>query len=391
MSEPSYICFSAQDWWYFNHGHSDFQLMLRVAKTRPVLFVNSITLRMPLPGRSSHFTRRLVRKARSMTKRMSHPVPELPRLAVFSPVVLPFYGSERARRINARFVARQVGRASRRLGLRDPIAVVTIPTAVDVLAHLDHGAVIYNRSDRHSAFGEADQSSIAAMEQRLLESADRVLYVSTAMMTEEAPIVGDRAVFLDHGVDADHFALRPDAPRPSDIADLAAPIIGFFGGLDDYLVDLDLIAQLAEAIPEASVLLIGDASHAMEPLEAIANVHWIGPRPYADIPAYGACFDVAIMPWLDNDWIRYANPIKLKEYLALGLPVVSSDFPEVRRYQDHIRVARTREDFIAAVRLTLADGGLTTRGARRAAVADMTWDSRAAALVSISEEVPPKT
>lgn len=385
MTEPSYVCFSAQDWWYFNHAHSDFQLMTRVAETRRVLFVNSITLRMPLPGRSSHFVRRLARKARSMTKRLRHPVPELPRLAVLSPVVLPFYGSERARSINARFVAWQVDRAAKRLGLRDPIAVVTIPTAVDVLAHLDHGAVIYNRSDRHSAFGEADQTSIAAMEQRLLERADRVLYVSTAMMEEEAPIVGDRAVFLDHGVDADHFRLTDEPTRPADIADLPGPIVGYFGGLDDYLVDLDLIADVARALPEVSVLLIGDASHAMEPLEALRNVHWIGPRPYADIPRYGACFDVAIMPWLDNDWIKYANPIKLKEYLALGLPVVSTDFPEVHRYRDYIRVAGDRDQFIHALRLTLTDGGLSTPRARRAAVEDVTWDSRAAGLVAISE------
>lgn len=391
MTPPSYVCFSAQDWWYFNHAHSDFQLMLRVAKTRPVLFVNSITLRMPLPGRSSHLVRRLVRKARSMTKRLSHPKPDLPMFAVFTPFVLPFYGSQRARSVNARFVARQVGRAAKRLAMRAPVCVVTIPTAVDVLAHLDHGAVIYNRSDRHSAFGEADQATIAAMEQRLLRDADRVLYVSSALMADEASVVGDRGVFLDHGVDAEHFTRREHQTRPADIADLTGPIVGFFGGLDDYLVDLELIAQLARSIPEATVLLIGDASHAMGPIESISNVRWLGPRPYADIPTYGSCFDVAIMPWLDNDWIRYANPIKLKEYLALGLPVVSTDFPEVRRYQDHIRIAGTADGFIAAVRQTLADRGLGTAEQRRAAVVATTWDSRAEVLRTISEAVARKT
>jgi glycosyltransferase involved in cell wall biosynthesis len=385
MTPPPYVCFSAQDWWYFHHGHSDFQLMLRLAQTRSVLFVNSITLRMPLPGRSSHFVRRLVRKARSMTKRLSHPVEDLPRFAVFTPLVLPFYGSERARRINARFVARQVARTARRLGITDPICVVTIPTAVDVLAHLDHGPVIYNRSDRHSTFGEADQDSIAAMENRLLADADRVLYVSSALMTAEAGVVGDRAVFLDHGVDLEHFTPRDASRRPADIADLTGPVVGFFGGLDDYLVDLELIARLARSLPEVTVLLIGDASHDMDPIEAIPNVRWIGPRPYADIPAYGSCFDVAIMPWLDNDWIRYANPIKLKEYLALGLPVVSTDFPEVRRYRANVRIAQTADDFIDAVRLTLADGGLGTPDDRRAAVLESTWDSRVELLRTISE------
>jgi glycosyltransferase involved in cell wall biosynthesis len=387
VSTPSYVCFSAQDWWYFNHAHSDFQLMLRIAETRKVLFVNSITLRMPLPGRSSHFVRRLVRKARSMTKRLSHPEPDLPHFAVFTPLVLPLYGSERARRLNARLIAGQVRRVAKRLEIRAPVYVVTIPTAVDVLSHLHHGPLIYNRSDRHSAFGEADRDTIGAMEDRLLQEADRVLYVSSALMAEEASIVGDRGVFLDHGVDAEHFALREQPTHPADIADLSGPIIGFFGGLDDYLVDLELIAKLARAIPEATVLLIGEASHAMDLVETIPNVRWLGARPYADIPSYGACFDVAIMPWLDNDWIRYANPIKLKEYLALGLPVVSTDFPEVHRYREFVRIAPTGDAFISAVRQTLADHGLGTPEQRRQAVADVTWHSRAASLLEISEAV----
>ena len=389
MTPPSYVCVSAQDWWYFNHAHSDFQLMRRVAASRHVLFVNSITLRMPLPGRSTHFVRRLVRKARSMTKRLSRPEPGLPNLAVFTPLVLPLYGSERARRLNARLIAAQIRRVTKRLEMRSPVCVVTIPTAVDVLSHFDHGPVIYNRSDRHSAFGEADHDTISAMEHRLLQEADRVLYVSSALMAEEAAIVGERGVFLDHGVDVEHFARPEPRTRPADIADLSGPIIGFFGGLDDYLVDLELIAQLARAIPEATVLLVGEASHLMDAVTSIPNVRWLGARPYADIPSYGASFDVAIMPWLDNDWIRYANPIKLKEYLALGLPVVSTDFPEVHRYREFVRIAATRDGFITAVRQTLADRGLGTADERRRAVAGVTWDSRAALLQSISEAGSP--
>jgi glycosyltransferase involved in cell wall biosynthesis len=204
-------------------------------------------------------------------------------------------------------------------------------------------------------------------------------------MQDEAAIVGDRGEFLDHGVDVEHF-VRTDS-APADIADVSGPIIGFFGGLDDYLVDLRLIAHVARSIPEATVVLIGDASHAMDEIESIPNVRWLGPRSYADIPAYGSLFDVAIMPWLDNDWIRYANPIKLKEYLALGLPIVSTDFPELRRYRDLVRIADSRDGFVAAVRETLKDGGLGTREERRAAVEDVTWDSRAEILRTISESI----
>jgi glycosyltransferase involved in cell wall biosynthesis len=382
-----WVCFSAQDWWYFSHAHSDFQLMTRVAATRPVLFVNSITVRMPLPGRSARFTRRILRKARSMTKLLRRPVPELPDLGVLSPVVFPFYGSEPLRRINAYLVAAQVRFAARRMGLRQPVCFVTIPTAVDVVARLDHGPVLYNRSDKISAFREANQDAIATLEHRLLRRADRVLYVSHALMHEERVTTDARAVFLDHGVDATHFQRVSRAAFPTDVRDLRGPVIGFFGGFDDYLVDLELIACTARANAHATVLLIGDASGSMRVVEAEPNVRWLGPRPYAEIPAYGSVFDVAIMPWLDNEWIRYANPIKLKEYLALGLPVVSTDFPEVHRFDSFVRIANDTDAFIAAVRQTLDDGGLGTPQTRRAAVVDETWDARVAELLAIADAV----
>ncbi len=106
-------------------------------------------------------------------------------------------------------------------------------------------------------------------------------------------------------------------------------------------------------MPEATLLLIGDATGPIDELLALPNVVWLGFRPYEEIPAYGAIFDVALMPWLRNEWIAYANPIKLKEYLALGLPVVSTDFPEVRFYDDVVAIADDEADFVRLVREAL--------------------------------------
>jgi glycosyltransferase involved in cell wall biosynthesis len=124
----------------------------------------------------------------------------------------------------------------------------------------------------------------------------------------------------------------------------------------------------------------------MERFEALPNAHWLGQRPYEAIPRYGSSFDVAIMPWVDNDWIAYANPIKLKEYLALGLPVVSTHFPEGEWYRDVIDMVDGREAFVKAVREALADGGRSTPAQRRARVAGSTWDAQAALLMSLCED-----
>ncbi|WP_217368146.1 glycosyltransferase [Kitasatospora sp. MMS16-BH015] len=392
-----YVCFAAQDWWYHNRAHSDVQLMLNLARHRPVLFVNSIAMRMPLPGRSSQPLRRIIRKARSMARKVQRPVPGLPGFAVMTPVLLPFYGSARARALNAKLISLQVRWAARSLGMSTDVCVATIPTAADVVGHLRVRTLVYNRSDRHSAFPEADTASVERLERALMRDADHVLYVSSELMAAERELTGERAVFLDHGVDLEHFGAT-DSREPAEPAELAAiphPRIGFFGALDDFVVDFDLLGRVAKEYPDAQLVLIGDTTADLGALTALPNVHHLGFRPYAEIPAYGRGFDVALMPWLDNDWVRHCNPIKLKEYLALGLPVVSTDFPEVRRYAEQISVADTTEGFLAAIGEALAAAaGPDADGAaqrRRAAVAGDSWQDRATDLLTLIEGEPTGT
>ncbi|MET8047227.1 glycosyltransferase [Streptosporangium sp. NPDC005286] len=382
---PGYVCFSAQDWWYHNRAHSDFQLMRSIAAHRKVLVVNSIGMRMPTPGRSTQVLRRVGRKLRSVAMLVRRPLRELPGFYVMSPLPLPFYGSPLARRVNALLVRAQVLAVSRALGLHRPVIMVTIPTAWDVVRPMRRQALVFNRSDRHSSFPESDRPTIEALERGLLERSDHVLYVSTALMDEERRMTGDRAYFLDHGVDTDHFRRRPESEQPADIRAIPGPRVGFFGALDDYLVDFDLLERIAGELPDVSLVLIGDATVPMERLTRHPNVHWLGFRPYETIPGYGSGFDVAIMPWLDNPWIKHSNPIKLKEYLALGLPVVSTDFQELVNYADRVRIAASGDLFLDAVRATLREGGPRPADDLRGSVLGASWSSRAAQLMALAE------
>jgi GT2 family glycosyltransferase/glycosyltransferase involved in cell wall biosynthesis len=382
---PGYVCFSAQDWWYHNRAHSDFQLMRSIAAHRKVLVVNSIGMRMPTPGRSTQVLRRVGRKLRSVAMLVRRPLRELPGFYVMSPLPLPFYGSPLARRVNALLVRAQVLAVSRALGLHRPVIMVTIPTAWDVVRPMRRQALVFNRSDRHSSFPESDRPTIEALERGLLERSDHVLYVSTALMDEERRMTGDRAYFLDHGVDTDHFRRRPESEQPADIRAIPGPRVGFFGALDDYLVDFDLLERIAGELSDVSLVLIGDATVPMERLTRHPNVHWLGFRPYETIPGYGSGFDVAIMPWLDNPWIKHSNPIKLKEYLALGLPVVSTDFQELVNYADRVRIAASGDLFLDAVRATLREGGPRPADDLRRSVLGASWSSRAAQLMALAE------
>ncbi len=379
----SYVCFSAQDFWYHNRAHSDIQLMRNVAATRRVLFVNSIAMRMPIPGRSTKAFRRIWRKAKSMAKLVRRPIPELPDFHVMTPVTIPLYGSAIARRLNSALVRAQVGVVLRALGMKTPAIIVTIPTAWDVVSPMDRRCLIYNRSDLHSSFPEADKQLIEGYEAQLLRHSDFVCYVSRALMQQELPTTQGRAIFLDHGVDLEHFRTVPHEDQPADVRDLARPRIGFFGGLDDYIIDFDLLESIAEGFPGASLVLVGDATCSMDRFKRFPNVHWLGFQPYEKIPGYGSAFDVALMPWLDNNWIHHSNPIKLKEYLALGLPVVTIDFPEAHYYADHLAITRGADDFVAAVRRLLSSP--PDPDSQRAAVLTKSWAHRATLLIDLCE------
>jgi glycosyltransferase involved in cell wall biosynthesis len=202
-------------------------------------------------------------------------------------------------------------------------------------------------------------------------------------MQQEMQSTGKRAVFLDHGVDLEHFRAVPREEQPADVRDLARPRIGFFGGLDDYIIDFGLLERVATEFPDASLVLIGDATCSMERFRRLSNVHWLGFQPYEKIPGYGSAFDVALMPWLDNTWIHHSNPIKLKEYLALGLPVVTIDFPEAHYYADHLAIARGADDFIAQVRRLLSSP--PDPDVQRASVLTKSWTHRAALLTDVCE------
>lgn len=360
--------------------------MRRVAQRRPVLFINSIGMRTPTPGKSTQFMRRILRKAKSVMRFLQQPLEDTPNFHVLTPVILPFYGSETLRAMNAWLVRKQVRLVAKQVGINPDEAVlfVTIPTAVDVVRPLPRRALLANRSDLHSAFGETNQDLIRELENELLENSDVVLYTSHALMKTEEPVSGDRAVFFDHGVDFDRFA-AVDGPPPADLADIPRPIVGFFGGIDDYVVDLDIFKRVAQGLPNCSLVLIGDATCSMEELVSLPNVHWLGFRPYEQIPAYGAAFDVALMPWLRNDWIQHSNPIKLKEYLALGLPVVSTDFPEVHYYSEQISIARDPDEFVRLVGEAIEGRPTGTAESRRARVEAVTWDRQADVLVSLGE------
>lgn len=157
------------------------------------------------------------------------------------------------------------------------------------------------------------------------------------------------AEFIPCGVDYDSFN-RPAGPMPEDLASLPEPRIGYFGSISDRL-DYELITFLADGLPSASIVMVGPIRMDPNRLPRRPNIHYLGLKPHSELPRYAQNFSVALIPFLINDATAKLNPVKTLEYLAAGIPVVSTPIPDVVRFFSHaVQIAKDREEFLQMVR-----------------------------------------
>lgn len=363
----SIICF-AHDW--EGDPTSKTHLMRILARRNRILWVNSVGMRRPTATRRD--LRRLLAKGGRALRR---PRAALPNLLVADPPALPLPGVPAVDRLNAWLLAAWLRRLCRRHDLRRPILWTFLPNVVGLLGRLDPALVVYHCVDEYSEFAGAPRAALREMEQALARRADLVLASSERLAAERRPL-NPRTHFVSHGVDVEHFRAALRLAPPADLAALPRPVVGFVGLLAEW-VDLGLLAAVARRLPHASVALIGRATTDLGPLAGLPNVHRLGPRPYAALPACCAGFDVGVIPFRLNALTTRANPLKLREYLAAGLPVVSTPLPEVARYDGLVRLAEGEDAFVAAVEAALADRSPAATRRRTEAMAAESWERRA--------------
>jgi glycosyltransferase involved in cell wall biosynthesis len=374
MRKMDIICFGGEDWWYKNQAHIDMQLMKRFSKLGITLYVNSIVMQKPKLFEGKKFVKKLIRKMKSIFTGLKNSDAGF---WVYSPFTLPVHHIAWARRLNEMILQFQLWLVARKLGIQNPIMWVACPAACNVAVNMQKDLLVYQRTDCFEEYPNVDPDIIRKYDQKLKACADLTLFVSSSFYKEERSRCKN-AFFLDHGVDYDLFTMAEQNPyKPEDIADVAKPIVGFFGAIDDHTSDIDFVEKVVDLLPQMSFVFVGDASSSIAGLKKRKNVWLLGQKPYEQIPHYGKCFDVAIMPWRQNRWIKACNPIKLKEYLALGKPVVSTPFPELKKYHDVVYQAKTPEEFAGVIEKALAEDNEELIAARRKGIETDTWDSKA--------------
>ena len=175
-----------------------------------------------------------------------------------------------------------------------------------------------------------------------------------------------------------HFArARTPQPDPADQARIPHPRLGFFGVLDERL-DVQLLRAVAHARPDWQLILLGPVVK-VDPatLPRAPNMHYLGTKAYAELPAYLAGWDVAILPFACNEATRFISPTKTPEYLAAGKPVVSTPIRDVVRpygARGLVEIAATPSEFVSGVSASLRGDSERMRKADEL-LAKMSWDS----------------
>jgi glycosyltransferase involved in cell wall biosynthesis len=377
LHDQSIICFGGEDWWY-HHPHSKAHLMRKFARAgNKVIFVNSISMGLPALAHKDLLPR-IKRKLESYSK-LARQTEE--GITVVSPAILPFFGTAAARSVNRRLLRAQIGKLARSRGLTRPILWIAIPTAAEMIGEFDEAAVVYQVSDKYDA-NTMDHSTDPALIRRLheqaIDAADLVFY-SGRKLFNEATRGCERSHLLEQGVDYEHWRNVGDetvAIAP-EVANIPRPRLGYFGAIEPWLVDQELIKRAARERPAWQWVFIGNKSRGLE-IEDLPNTHFLPPVAYAELPAFAAGFDVCVLPWeTEQSFTSYGSAIKVREYLATGKPVVIAPLPEYEPMGDVLRIARTRDEFLRLVEEALNENDPEAGARRQAAVASGTWDARA--------------
>lgn len=354
---------------------SKHHVMHILAEKNVVLWVNYHASRVPTASSSDMLY--MAKKFRQIVGGMKRPRKNRKNLYVLTPLVIPLPRSPLARRLNRLLLTAQIRLALGKVR-NGPTQIWSFtPDIAYALGHFNEEKVVYYCVDDHASFSGYDKAQVLRDEEELCRHAD--LVVTTSMALQEAKAPWNTNTFLvPHGVDYDHFsrAVHEDLPCPADLLDIPRPRLGFFGLIRDW-VDVDMLAQVARKRSDWRFVMIGDADSNVDlgKYRSIPNIHFLGRKRYEELPAYCRHFDVGLIPFKINELTRAVNPIKLREYLAAGLPVISTPMPEVKLYKNLIEIINSSAKFEAAVEKCLTSAE-SDRAARLSAMSRETWPQK---------------
>ena len=310
---------------------------------------------------------------------------------MLSPLVVPLHGNRLVRRVNARLLPALVGRAARRLGLERPILWAYVPQAESLIEELDPSLIVYHCVDDIAAHGLIDTASFRAAEERFAGRADLVLASAPELLRRMRTLSGN-VLAAPNVADTDLFATAlEDGEHDPGMAALGAPRVVFTGAISAVKLDIPLLVELARLRPQYSIALVGpvgagDPHTDISALAAEPNVHLLGMRSYEQLPAVLRAADAGLIPYAANSLTDSIFPMKVYEYLAAGLPTISTRLPALDGVKEVLR-ASDAEEIAALLDDALTEDSPQLRAERSRAAMAHSWQSRLQEIASAIEAI----
>ena len=273
--------------------------------------------------------------------------------------------------------------------LGTPVVWLYTPWALPLLQRLDAKTIVYDCIEEPAAPGEAARE-LAAREHSLLKLADLVFTGGPSLFRQKQAL-HENVHNLPSSVDKDHFAAVGPGIDHAEQATMAHPRFGFFGVIDQRFEPVS-VSLLADAHPEWQIVLVGPVANIdLRTLPRRPNIHYMGERPYAELPQFISGWDVCLLPFAVNAATRFVSPAKVLEYMAAGKPIVATALPDVVEPFGHIvHVGRHAQSFVSACERALGEpAALREKRAAmmRNVVKATSWDATAEKMLSLVDEV----
>ncbi|WP_175773754.1 glycosyltransferase [Burkholderia multivorans] len=375
------VLFSTADWdepYWTNKQHT--ARVLAKGGWR-VLYVESVGLRSPKFRSGKDWGRIWRRLWKGVRSNFVAPQQRELNIWVLSPLMIPAkHHWPLVRRFNQKLLRWSIARFTRRHSIYRPLVWTYHPFMLDAVRDMDRAALVYHCVDDLAAIPGVDVPAFRSAQQDLLKQCDSVFTTAAALRDQCLPF-NPNTYFFSNVVDADHFGRALESgPVPPDLADISGVRLVYHGVLSDFKVDFRLVLAAACARPEWQWIFIGDEregqrSELIAQLKRLPNVHFLGYRPYEELPDYLRAMDVGLLPTLLNDYTRSMFPMKFFEYVAAGLPVVATPLDFTREQLRGLDVGDTPERFVQAIERQLQRGKLT-RAEALIGVGDNTWEAR---------------
>lgn len=352
-----------------------------------VFYIESLGIRPPTLAKSD-----LGRIWRRLRRGFRGPRQVADGLWVWSPLVIPFQKFALVRAFNKWMVQALLRFWLKSIRFKPDLLWTYSPLTMSLFEVRKYPKVIYHAVDDVSAQPGMPKEIIETAERKLVARADAV-FVTSALLFDRHSLVNPRTYYLPNVCDYDHFAkaMDPGTAVPDDISRFPAPRIGFVGAISNYKMDMDLVAEVATAHPDWSFILIGQVGEGepatkVDRLKHVGNVHFLGTRPYRDLPGYLKGFAVGIIPCALNDYTAAMFPMKFFEYLAAGIPVVSTRLPALKEFDDVAFLRDGAREFALAIEDAL-DGKAPPLGARLDAARQHTYFARTQRMLQLIDDL----